>query len=156
MIRDHQYDGLFLKDTKCLTTTSGGSSLLHQNSVNFWVRYQMMNHYSDTTREMYCHGDGMSFGDVRMLLALCIQLLSMIYCSYFYYRVNPRPDVMFWESPYSPIRHHGQLLVYFVMNIPTEFQFLDEQKDNFVEKAIQTLGLPEDKLKDLKWHYARD
>ncbi|KAJ3842991.1 hypothetical protein F5878DRAFT_337244 [Lentinula raphanica] len=70
--------------------------------------------------------------------------------------VNPRPDVMFWESPYSPIRQHGQLLVYFVMNIPTEFQFLDEQKDNFVEKAIQTLGLPEDKLKDLKWHYARD
>ncbi|KAJ3821501.1 hypothetical protein F5880DRAFT_1508517 [Lentinula raphanica] len=70
--------------------------------------------------------------------------------------VNPQPDIMFWESPYSPIRHNGQLLVYFVMNTPTEFQFLDEQKDNFVEKAIQTLGLPEDKLKDLKWHYARD
>ncbi|KAJ3728327.1 hypothetical protein C8R42DRAFT_716278 [Lentinula raphanica] len=69
---------------------------------------------------------------------------------------QPCPDVKLYEHSLKLGLYEAQLLVYIVINHPLEMYTLQKYGETFIKKAMETIGLPEDKRKDLKWYYVRD
>ncbi|KAJ3766399.1 hypothetical protein FB446DRAFT_758114 [Lentinula raphanica] len=69
---------------------------------------------------------------------------------------QPCPDVKLYEHSLKLGLYEAQLLVYIVINHPLEMHTLQKYGETFIKKAMETIGLPEDKRKDLKWYYVRD
>ncbi|KAJ3840859.1 hypothetical protein F5878DRAFT_46562 [Lentinula raphanica] len=70
--------------------------------------------------------------------------------------LSPKPGVISWKPPHSPIRFDGRILVHFVINDPIECDNMDKHKETLAGHIIKALGLPEERCNELKWYYVRD